>query len=62
MIAHRLSTAVGADKIVVMDHGRVVEVGTHQDLLAAGGPYARLWEAFNGEAPPEPQPAVAAAD
>jgi ATP-binding cassette subfamily B protein len=62
VIAHRLSTAVSADKIVVMDQGLVAEVGTHQDLIAADGAYARLWEAFNGETPPEPQPAVAAAD
>ncbi|HWJ97131.1 MAG TPA: ABC transporter transmembrane domain-containing protein, partial [Acidimicrobiales bacterium] len=62
VIAHRLSTAVTADKIVVMDDGLVAEVGTHADLLAADGTYARLWSAFNGEAPPDPEPAVAAAD
>lgn len=49
VIAHRLSTAVDADKIVVMDQGRVVEVGTHADLLAADGDYAGLWRAFTGE-------------
>ena len=48
VIAHRLSTAVGADKIVVMDQGRVAEVGTHTDLLARGGVYTALWEAFTG--------------
>ncbi len=43
MIAHRLSTVVGADKIVVLDRGRVVEQGCHKELLAAGGLYARMW-------------------
>ena len=43
MIAHRLSTVVGADKIVVLDSGRVVGQGTHEELLKAGGLYARMW-------------------
>ena len=43
MIAHRLSTVVGADKIVVLDQGHVVEQGTHAELLVAGGLYARMW-------------------
>ena len=43
MIAHRLSTVTGADKIVVLDAGRVAEQGTHDELLASGGLYARMW-------------------
>jgi ATP-binding cassette subfamily B protein len=43
VIAHRLSTIKGAGRIVVLDHGRVVEEGTHDELLAAGGAYASLY-------------------
>ena len=49
VIAHRLSTVVQADRIVVLDQGRVIEQGRHAELLAAGGAYARLWEAQKHE-------------
>jgi len=45
VIAHRLATAAAADRIVVLDGGRIVEEGTHAQLVGAGGPYARLWAA-----------------
>ncbi|ALG09344.1 ABC transporter ATP-binding protein [Kibdelosporangium phytohabitans] len=46
LIAHRLGNVVDADQIVVLDDGRVVETGTHQSLVAADGPYAKLWRAM----------------
>ena len=54
VIAHRLSTVVDADRIVVLDSGRVVEQGHHSDLLAANGHYARLWQAQQGEGAKSP--------
>ncbi len=47
MIAHRLSTVVGADKIIVLDEGRIAEQGTHAGLTAAGGLYAQMWADYN---------------
>ncbi|MFJ7528434.1 ABC transporter ATP-binding protein [Streptomyces griseus] len=47
VIAHRLSQAARADRIVVMDAGRIVESGTHTELATAHGPYSRLWAAWN---------------
>lgn len=76
MIAHRLSTVVGADNIVVLDGGHVAEQGTHAQLVAAGGLYARMWRdyeqavswkiasdegAAKGDAGTAPAPSAAAA-
>ena len=48
MTTHRLSTIAAMDRIVVMDQGRIVEEGTHAELLALGGLYARYWNRQSG--------------
>ena len=47
MIAHRLSTVVGADNIIVLDNGHIVEKGTHDKLSSGEGLYARMWREYN---------------
>ena len=46
MIAHRLTTAAGADRVIVMDGGRIVQEGSHSELVMVEGPYARMWQDY----------------
>ena len=48
VIAHRLSTIAKLDRIIVMSHGAIIEDGTHRELLARDGTYARLWRHQSG--------------
>jgi ABC-type multidrug transport system fused ATPase/permease subunit len=50
-IAHRLHTARDADRVIVMNGGRIIESGAHDELLALGGEYAALWASWHGDAP-----------
>ena len=49
VVAHRLDQAVVADRIIVMDAGRIIEDGRHADLVAAGGRYAQLFARWSGQ-------------
>jgi len=54
-IAHRLHTAHDADRVAVMEAGRLTQLGTHDDLVAGGGAYADLWNSWHGERTPPPE-------
>ena len=51
-IAHRLHSAHDADRVAVVDDGRITELGSHDELVAAGGAYAALWHSWQGTPDP----------
>jgi ATP-binding cassette, subfamily B, multidrug efflux pump len=61
-IAHRLSTIAAMDRLIILDHGRIVEIGTHDELLAHGGIYAQLWSRQSGGFLDLGEPVVEAAE
>ncbi|MFC5030658.1 ABC transporter ATP-binding protein [Streptomyces sp. DSM 41987] len=54
IVAHRLTQAASADRVVVLEHGRIVEEGSHETLVGAGGRYAQLWSAWESRTPTSP--------
>ena len=56
IIAHRLSTVMNADRILVLDNGRVIEQGRHRELLQRNGTYAQMWALQQQESAGEPSP------
>lgn len=58
IVAHRLTQAASADRVVVLEHGRIVEEGSHETLVGAGGRYAQLWSAWESRTPTSPDSKV----
>ncbi|MFC6088023.1 ABC transporter ATP-binding protein [Saccharothrix lopnurensis] len=62
VVAHRLSTVVRLDRLIVLDHGRIVEQGTHDELLRSNGAYARLWRHQSGGFLDDSEPEMSTVD